>query len=276
VIQPFGPQPSSFSPDLTVVVPAYNEEARLSVMLDDTLAFLESQKGRQLFRTFEIVIVDDGSKDKTSSIANAYFEKHCAALATSGRASFRVLQLSENRGKGHAVKAGVMAAKGRYILFADADGATKMSDLAALYAELSKPTFGGRGLVLGSRAHLVKSETVVKRSVLRNILMYGFHMLVSLAVRGIEDTQCGFKLMDAETGKSIFGGCHIDRWGFDIELLYRAQRMGVVMKEMPVNWTEIEGSKLNVASATVAMARDVICVPLLYRLGIWKLHEKSA
>ncbi|EGN96925.1 glycosyltransferase family 2 protein, partial [Serpula lacrymans var. lacrymans S7.3] len=176
------------SVDLTVVIPAYNETARLPSMLSTTLAHL-STPALKKSRTYEILIVDDGSADETSALgvklAGEYPES-----------DIRVVTLEKNLGKGGAVRHGMLYARGQRLLMVDADGASRFEDLELLWEAMDKLAPKNEpAVVVGSRAHLVKTEAVVKRSFIRNILMYGLHTILRIVGVGhIRDTQCGFKL----------------------------------------------------------------------------------
>ncbi|KAK0570119.1 dolichyl-phosphate beta-glucosyltransferase [Tilletia horrida] len=238
------------SVQLSVIIPAYNEEERLPVMLTETVEYLEklrtakqslagvgpagaTSKGksngaastslsldqalREPLTSYEIVIVDDGSKDKTIAVALSL--AHKLNLTRGSARELRVVKLEQNRGKGGAVRHGILHARGALILFADADGATRFSDLSPLCAELDRvrtPT--GHGAVVGSRAHLVGSEAVVKWQRSR-----ASTKAQPLAQPEIRDTQCGFKLFTRATSLHIFPLSHIDRWIFDVELLMLAE-----------------------------------------------------
>ncbi len=179
---------------LSVVIPAYNEKERLPVMLDECTQYLEARAKSGGGFTYEIIVADDGSKDDTSKVALEWSERL-------GAERFRVLTLAENRGKGGAVREGVMRARGERILFADADGATKFADLEKLEARLEEQE---GGVVCGSRAHLEK-ESIANRSFFRTFLMVGFHVFVSVfGVRSVRDTQCGFKLFARQAAASCF------------------------------------------------------------------------
>ena len=208
--------------------------------------------------TWEIIIVDDGSKDATAVIAVTEY------TLVYGADRVRLLKCFKNGGKGAAVRKGVMRARGALVLMADADGATRFSDFGALseaIASLSPPL----AFAIGSRAHLFK-DGKGKRSGLRRLLSWGFHSVVGvlLGVSDIEDTQCGFKLWTRLAAKGLFDVLHIERWAFDVELVYLAARKGVKMIEVPVEWKEIAGSKLDPTSASLQMARDLIVVRLAY------------
>lgn len=145
-------------------------------------------------------------------------------------------------------------------------------------------------IIVGSRAHLEK-ESVAKRSLFRTILMYGFHFLVWLfTVKGIKDTQCGFKLFTRSAAKLCFDSIHVERWynsfvldtklgfvffrAFDVELLYIAQKLNIPIGEVAVNWTEIEGSKLTPFWSSVQMGKDLGLIWLRYMIGAWKIKER--
>eukprot|EP01117_Protostelium_nocturnum_P020219 TRINITY_DN89_c0_g1_i1.p1 TRINITY_DN89_c0_g1~~TRINITY_DN89_c0_g1_i1.p1 ORF type:complete len:324 (+),score=75.24 TRINITY_DN89_c0_g1_i1:170-1141(+) len=251
---------------LSVVVPAFNEQDRLSIMLDETIEHLSARKDKDSSFSFEIIVVDDGSKDNTSNLSLQYAK-------TFGSDIIRVLTLSRNRGKGGALRRGFICARGDLILMADADGATKFSDYDRLESELKKITKNGHGATLGSRAHL-QQEAVAKRSIFRNVLMWGFHLLINVvAIRGIKDTQCGFKLFTRKTAKALFPHLHVERWAFDIELILLAQRSNIPLSEVAVNWTEIPGSKLSPAEAAIQMFRDVLRIRVGYLFGFWKIDS---
>mmetsp|Transcript_4930 Transcript_4930/g.7527 ORF Transcript_4930/g.7527 Transcript_4930/m.7527 type:complete len:348 (-) Transcript_4930:157-1200(-) len=262
--------------DFSVIVPAYNEEARLPPMLDDTIDFLSTWCQQQSF-TFEIIVVDDGSSDDTAGVVKSYIMKHDFV---------KLLKLGRNRGKGGAIKLGVQRACGRYILMADADGATDIRDLQSLYKSLKEcerngdlklsgvPEDGVVGMAVGSRAHM-EGKSIATRALHRTILMYGFHLLVTiLCTRNVKDTQCGFKLFTRRTARILFGVLHLDRWSFDTELVFLAESLNMPITEVAVNWHEVDGSKLiqtgaDVAITSLTMARDMLCVRLSYLFGIW-------
>ncbi|KAG8452757.1 hypothetical protein GDO86_004520 [Hymenochirus boettgeri] len=256
------------SKDLSVVVPSYNEEERLPVMMDEALEFLEQRQKKQPSFSYEVIVVDDGSRDKTTEIALKYCRKYSSDKV-------RVLTLTRNRGKGGAVRMGVLVSRGKLILMADADGATKFVDIENVEDGLEKlkPWPEGMAISCGSRAHL-EDESIAKRSVFRTFLMHGFHFLVwFLCVRGVKDTQCGFKLLTRQAALCTFSSLHIDRWAFDVELLYIAQCLKIPVAEVAVNWTEIEGSKLVPFWSWLQMGRDLLFIRLRYITGAWRLDK---
>ncbi|KAG5874035.1 hypothetical protein JTB14_007997 [Gonioctena quinquepunctata] len=245
---------------LSVIVPAYNEEQRLPPMLDECTKFLEERCKNSNFK-YEVIIVSDGSKDATVYAA----QKYAKALGTE---KIRVLDLETNRGKGGAVRLGIQSARGSLLLFADADGATTFSELTKVekslsdliecnYLEQPKIAEYKSAISIGSRAHL-EEGAVASRSFFRTILMFGFHFLVWLfAVRGLRDTQCGFKLFTREAARICFDSLHVERWAFDVEMLYIAQTLNIPISEVAVKWTEIDGSKVTPVWSWIQMGVDL-------------------
>lgn len=255
--------PTVESVELSVVVPAFNERDRLPLMLRDCAEFLLSWK-----TSYEVVIIDDGSTDNTAVVA----QEVGAALFPAG--VVRVARLSRNRGKGGAVREGALRTRGHWILLCDADGATRFADLQRLWTageRSTRPT-----IVVGSRAHLVHTDVVAKRSPLRNLLMRGFHFFVACVggVSSARDTQCGFKLLQ-RTALPALAGLHLERWAFDVELLFLAQRLQFAVVEVDVQWVEIPGSKLNLFRDSIQMARDILCLRLAYTFGLWQTPDAA-
>jgi len=262
-VEEFPSLDSPGSVQLSVIVPAYNEELRLPKMLNECLEFLEKRNS-----SYEVIIVDDGSKDKTSEVALAYVDKYSSDKV-------RVLTLAKNRGKGGAVRMGMLRARGDHLLFADADGATTFEDLVKLEESLSKIEQNGHGIICGSRAHL-EEESIASRTALRTILMYGFHACVWIfAVKTVKDTQCGFKLLTRKSAQILFNTLHIERWAFDVEMLKISEMLQLPIGEVSVRWCEIEGSKLNPLVDAIKMFRDISLLWLRYAIGAWKLPTKK-
>lgn len=259
--------------DLSVVVPAYNEELRLPGMLDETITFLENRRKNKatthpIYHTarfrYEIIIVDDGSTDGTSECGHKYRRK-----LDDDR--IKVITLLQNKGKGGAVKAGVLAARGRYIMFADADGASKFSDVEKLEDFMIKNQDKDLVVAIGSRAHM-EEEAIATRSLFRTILMKGFHLLVWICcVRTVRDTQCGFKMFNRLAAILLFNSYHNESWAFDVELLYLAEQTKCTIGEIAINWQEIDGSKVVPVFSWIRMGWDVLCLATFYTLGIYKI-----
>ncbi|XP_052280192.1 dolichyl-phosphate beta-glucosyltransferase-like [Dreissena polymorpha] len=257
------------STDLSVIVPAYFEETRLPIMMDEALSYLEERQQKTPSFSYEIIVVNDGSSDRTSEVALQYSMKY-------GSNKVRVLTLEKNRGKGGAVRLGMFVARGKNLLFADADGASKFSDLQKLEKAMSDiQNQDSMGVVCGSRAHLAQ-DSVVKRSLFRTLLMYGFHFLVYvLCVKGIKDTQCGFKLLTRSAALLLFSNLHVERWAFDVEMLYLSQRFNIPIGEVDISWQEIEGSKMIPVWSWLQMGRDLVLIRLRYMLGAWRVKTDT-
>lgn len=264
---PVANSPSDGTIELSVVIPCYNETSRLKLMFDDSINYLKET----LPDRFEILIVDDGSKDSTDSYAldlahNTYNLKP---------GQLRVIKFEENRGKGGAVIHGLQHIRGEYGIFADADGASSFKDMSKLLAQVknveNKNNDKIPAIAIGSRAHMVNTDAVVKRSFIRNFLMYGLHMLVYVfGIRQIKDTQCGFKLFNKSSIALIFPFMHTEGWIFDVEILIIALRKGISVSEVPISWHEVDGSKMDLARDSMNMAIDLVVTRMAYILGIYK------
>ncbi|ODV84488.1 glycosyltransferase family 2 protein [[Candida] arabinofermentans NRRL YB-2248] len=247
--------------ELSVVIPCYNEVNRLGPMLRDAISHLNTKYGNSTKKSYEILIVDDGSKDDTAEFA--------IKLATDEfklkPGQLRVVKLVKNRGKGGAVAHGMQHARGKYMIFADADGASSFSDVEKLLTSIKKLDGDNYedtpAVAIGSRAHMVNTDAVVKRSFIRNFLMYGLHSLVYVfGIRNIKDTQCGFKLFNKSACRLIFGKVHTERWIFDVEVLILAIRLNVPVAEVAINWHEVDGSKMALARDSINMAVDLVVI----------------
>ncbi|MFI9836903.1 dolichyl-phosphate beta-glucosyltransferase [Nonomuraea sp. NPDC051941] len=212
--------------DLSVVIPAYNEEARLGATLAAVQAHLSATP-----LSWELIVVDDGSADRTLAVASA-------AAGTEPR--IRVIRWPANRGKGHAVRRGVLVSRGHQVLFTDADLATPIEEFGRLRAALGRDA----GAAIGSRAR-PGSRILVRQHPARHLLgTLGNRLIRTLAVPGIADTQCGFKLFDGDKARVVFGRARLDGWAFDVEILRAFARRGWPVREVPVRWSHRPGSKL--------------------------------
>ncbi len=211
----------------SIVIPAYNEEKRLPGFLKDVQEYMDSKKEK-----FEVIIVDDGSKDATVATVEGF---------TSKDPRIRIARQIPNQGKGAAVRRGILEARGEFILFADADGATPISELEKFLPLAAK----GHEILIGSRK--AGSESVERsRNSARAMMGMVFYKIVNFfAVPGIRDTQCGFKMFRHDVAAKLFSKSSEKGWAFDVEILYLAQLYGYAIVEVPVNWHEVEGSKVN-------------------------------
>lgn len=233
-------EPKALQVDVSVVIPAYNEERRLPPTMLDMIDFFD----RQPF-SYEIIVVDDGSTDATCEVVRK-FERV--------RQQVKLIQLPKNQGKGHAVRLGVLNCHGKIILFADADGATPISEFSRLYGVIS----GGAEIAIGSRA-LASLDTKVSTSVHRRLLGRIFNRWVNtVLLPAITDTQCGFKMFSRDAALFLFRRQQSDRFSFDVELLYIATKAGLAIHEVAINWNNIPGSKVNLVVDSLRMLRDVL------------------
>jgi dolichyl-phosphate beta-glucosyltransferase len=232
-------------PFLSVVVPAYNEEARLGNSLKRMLAYFDAQG-----YAYEILVVSDGSTDGTAQIV-----EHLAAC----RPQVRLLTYMPNRGKGYAVRYGILRAQGERILFSDADLATPIEEVEKLSVQLD----AGYPIAIGSR-DVRGSELIRRESWIRELGGKTFNKLVQLlTVPGIHDTQCGFKMFTRNAAQTVFSRCVVDHFAFDVEVLYLAARVyGLSIAEVPVRWAHQEGSKVRFLRDGLRMVRTVIRIRL--------------
>ncbi|MQS36187.1 dolichyl-phosphate beta-glucosyltransferase [Streptomyces katsurahamanus] len=217
---------------LTVVVPAYNEESRLRPTLDAICDHLRADPER--WGEWELIVVDDGSTDGTAEVAReAAAEEPRIQLITSGS--------GVNRGKGDALRRGVLASYGRRVLVTDADLATPIAELDQLDQQLNE---GELAAAIGSRAHPESRIEIHQWRVREWLGRMGNGLIRAVAVPGIHDTQCGFKLFDGEKARSAFADSRLDGWGIDVEILRFFRHRDWPVTEVPVRWSHQEGSKV--------------------------------
>lgn len=223
-------------PALSFVIPAYNEEKRLPVSLARIADWLGS---RTPSISAELIVVDDGSADRTAAVA----EKTAAGLGL----AVRVLRFPENRGKGAAVRAGVLEAAGDQVLVTDADLSTPIEEVEKLLAAGAPVAIGSRGV----DATLVKERQPLFRVASGKL----FNLLVRvLAVSGIRDTQCGFKLFRRDAAREVFTRATVDRFAFDVEALLLARRLGYAIAEVPVLWFNSPDTRVGFGGGLEAFA----------------------
>jgi glycosyltransferase involved in cell wall biosynthesis len=222
------------APVLSFLIPAYNEAARLGATLDQVLAYLRAQP-----YSSEVLVIDDGSTDGTVAVAEEYFATHKGQVAT------RVLSYTPNRGKGYAVRQGLLAAQGAVAIFSDADLSTPIEEVPTV---LEPIVSGDCDVVFGSRA-LSSSIIGQHQPWLREVSGRFFNRMVRLAT-GLPyaDTQCGFKAFRLDVCRPIVEGAVLDRFGFDVELLFLAHQAGLCLREQAVRWTDAAGSKVGMLS----------------------------
>jgi dolichyl-phosphate beta-glucosyltransferase len=229
-------------PKYSIVVPAYNESARIGDTLDRILSHARAQEWNA-----EVVVVDDGSNDDTPALL---------ARFAADNPEMRLIQNPGNQGKGFAVRNGMLQARGEQLLFTDADLSAPISEASKLFAELDK----GADVAIGSR-WLDSALQVQRQSLKRRILGRVFNLFVRLVLQlPYRDTQCGFKAFTRSAAARVFPMQRISRWGFDPEVLYLAHRTGLHVAEVPVVWAHDERSTLHPYRDGLRMGIDVLKV----------------
>ncbi len=225
---------------VSVVIPSFNEELRLPSTLKSIFDFFEQQGS-----DYEVIVVDDGSSDKTSDVARDFGSR---------APRFKLLRYDRNQGKGYAVRLGMMEATGERILYNDADGASPIYEIERLEAALRN----GADVAIGSRA-MFSRDTAVQTVWYRKFMGRVFNASVNfLVLPGIADTQCGFKLFTRSAARYIFSRQTANRFSFDVEILFLARKAGFRIAEVPINWTNVPGSKVSLVKDSCAMFIDVV------------------
>jgi dolichyl-phosphate beta-glucosyltransferase len=224
--------------ELSIIIPAYNEELRLPVSLAQISAYV-----RALGRETEVIVVDDGSRDRTAAVTESF---------RSEMPSLRLISNGENHGKGYSVRHGMLEAQGRIVLFTDADLSAPIEEAGKLLAALEN-----QDIAIGSRA-LDRSLIFARQSVFREFAGILFNTIVRLILRlPFVDTQCGFKAFRREPCRIIFEQQRIERFGFDPELLYLARHHGLRAVEIPVRWAHSPATKVSMVRDSAQMFLDV-------------------
>lgn len=228
-------------PAFSVVIPAFNEEERIGQTLELTLEYLQTNAPES-----ELIVVNDGSTDQTSDV--------CEYALANARIPRQLLENSPNRGKGAAVRRGLLAAQKPIGLFFDADLSTPLEEIPKLIESIAK---GEVDIAFGSRAldrRLIGNRQPWRREQAGRV----FNLIVRLAT-GLPfwDTQCGFKAFQLNVCRPIIENAHLDGFAFDVELLYLAHRAGLRLREIPVRWNHHEGSKVHFVHDSLRMLREI-------------------
>jgi len=217
---------------LSVVIPSYNEEKRLPPTLERVAEYLRLDPGRRS----EILVVNDGSSDRTAEIA-----REMSGTIEAGNLSMRVLENPGNRGKGYSVRHGAAESRCDWVLFTDADLSAPIEECDKLLAAVID---GSHEAAIGSRA-LDRSLVGVHQPFFRELMGRAFNLAVRVTTGlPFADTQCGFKLFSARAAHDIFPKQRLERFGFDVEILFLARKYGFKVAEVPVRWNDVEGTKV--------------------------------
>ncbi len=242
-------------PQLSVIIPAYNEERRIREALLKLRDYLVA-----LPMSAEVVVVDDGSTDRTAAIVEEIGRSQ-------GPIGLRLLRNGRNRGKGYSIKHGVLLAEGDYVLLSDADFSTPIAELPTLMRHVEG---GGHDMAIGSRG-IAGSRIETRQPAWREAMGRTFNRMVR-ALTGLpfRDTQCGFKLMRRQAVLPLFRAARVLRFAYDVEILYLARVAGVSVVEVPVLWRNAPGSKVNALYDSLDMIKDVLLILWRDRRGQYR------
>jgi dolichyl-phosphate beta-glucosyltransferase len=247
--------------ELSVIVPVYNEEKRVSKTLKEVFDYLKRKR-----ITAEVIVVDGGSSDKTLDVVSR-FKKIATAKQT-----LKILKHKGNQGKGAAVKTGALTAQGKIVLYMDADNATPLSEF-----EKFKPAFQkGADVIVGSRA-VDRKQVKVRQPLYRELIgRIGNIIIQLLVVPGISDTQCGFKAFTQRAAKTIFPFQTIERFGFDVELLYIARKHRLSILESSVIWRDDPNTRVNALKDSIRTFGELFIIRWNDLKGLYRSHESDA
>lgn len=238
--------------NISVVIPAYNEEKRIGPTLRQVTAFLQKH-----FDSYEIIIIDDCSDDRTDEVVSEYKEHNV-----------RVIRNDTNKGKGYSVKRGIQNARYPLVLFTDSDLSTPIEELERFIQHIND----GYDIVIASR-NLKGSTIKVEQPFYRQVLGKTFPLLVNLLIlKGFKDTQCGFKLFRTDAAKKIIELQTFERFSFDVELLFIAIKNGFKVKEAPVVWIDRKGTKVNPLTDGFSMLIDLFKIRYNNLLHKYDIH----
>lgn len=240
---------------LSVIIPAFNEEKRLSNTLTKVFHYLDSKDFKS-----EVVVVDDGSTDKTNEIASDFQKK---------RSNLTLLRNQKNSKKGYSVKRGVFHANGEYVLYSDADLSTPIEELEKFYKWIEE----GYDVIIAAR-NLPESKKEIKQPIHREVGGYIYRKLNRLLFRhGLHDTQCGFKCFKKEVAQELFKRQTVFDFAFDIEILVLALLMGYTIHEVPVIWRNADHTRLNFVADSFRMLTSLLKIKLNFVLNRYSTDE---
>ena len=234
--------------EISIIIPAYNEEKRIQKTLERIFSYMKEKK-----HDFEIIVVDDGSKDKTVELVELFRKKNSKGKKKADKNRIKILKNIKNKGKGHSVKRGMLAGEKKWLLFSDADLSTPIEEIEKFEKYIDQYS-----IIIASR-NLKESQIKIKQPKLRSTLGKIFPFVVNLfTIRGIKDTQCGFKLFRKDVAEKIFPLQTSKRFAFDVEVLFIAKKHGYKIKEIPVIWINALGSKVDPIKDSISMFFDLI------------------
>jgi dolichyl-phosphate beta-glucosyltransferase len=228
------------SPYLSLVIPAYNEEGRLGPTLDRILGYLAERP-----YTTEVIVVSDGSKDGTAALATGALHN----VPAGGPVTGQFIEYFPNAGKGRAVRTGVLATRGRFVAFTDADLSTPIEEVDRALPYVDPDRGGTHQFVIGSRA-VAGADVALAQPLYRRLSAKFFNVLrdTIVGIRGLKDTQCGLKVFRGDVARAIFARQRIDGFMFDVESVFIAQRLGLSILELGVRWADAPDSKVKLSS----------------------------
>ncbi len=239
-----------------MVIPAYDEEERIQRTLERLHEYFSEQD-----YSWSVTVVSDGSKDRTEEIVQAFSKDH---------PNFHLLAYKPNKGKGHAVRHGMLNVDGELLLINDADLATPIEEIEKLLPSIRE----GKDIAIGSRP-LKESNLEIRQPIHREMLGRMFNFAVqTLAIRGIKDTQCGFKVFKKPVAMDVFKRCKFDGFSYDFEALLIARELGYSIAEIPIRWRHQDGSKVNPVRDGIRMLRDLVKLRLKGKKG--RLRERES
>ncbi len=247
---------------LSLIIPAYKEASRIEASLDKIFLYLANAPYDS-----EVIVVDDGSPDNSVEVVRAAFAKPLHPVGSGRNPSIqtRLIELGTNAGKGAAVQAGMLEAKGAIRIFTDADLSTPIHEIEKVIQAIEKEHYD---VVVGSRALEGRTLVKVHQPIYREMMGRFFNMLVQIFVlRGIRDTQCGFKGFRGEAAEKLFTAQKVMGFSFDVEILYLAKKAGYKVKEVAVEWYNDERTTVGALSDSAQMFLELLRIRKLHRGG---------
>lgn len=239
-------------PQYSIVIPAFNEQARIGATLERVMECIETRHWEA-----EVLVVNDGSRDRTAAIVSAAAQRY---------PNLRLIENPGNRGKGYSVRNGMLQARGAIAMFTDADLSAPIEEAELLFAAIAN----GADVAIGSR-WLDRSRQTLRQPIYRRFFGRCFNWLTRLIMHlPLADTQCGFKAFRKDVARTIFALQRIERWGFDPEILYIALRLGMRVKEVPVTWGHDDRSRISYLKDGLKMLEDLLKVRIYSLAGYYR------